>query len=118
MNLLLDNINLKGGLIYPSNYGFRVDIPFKEQTWLHTEDILQIRYMEGVKERYIIDLGWYCGSNFEKGFFQVMIDEISENEEIIQMIYRRFATDMNKLIHIITNCIEVIEESRDILNER
>ncbi len=63
----IENLNILDGVVSYNGFDIDKDIPFADQWYNYTEDILQIKY----GDRFLLDVGWYPEHD-PKGKFSIV----------------------------------------------
>lgn len=59
---LLDNIDLRGGVVENDTFNIDFTKDFESQIWELNEDLIQIKYNLGIGRQFIVDVGWHPGN--------------------------------------------------------
>lgn len=102
----IENINFFDGIITYNSFDIDDNIPFEQQEFSYTEDILQIRF----GERFILDVGWYPEMNPEGHFVVKGI----QDTDWMNPISRIKCKTLNGLKKAIEKTIQIILEQRKI----
>lgn len=101
-NTILENIDLKDGILEYYDFDIDFNLSFMDQKWSFKQDLIQIAYDNN--DKYVIDVGWYKEFDPNGKFTIVVIKDYDWTKPI----FKKKCKDLQNLKKNIQKAVEKI----------